>query len=38
MLSGIGPKEELEKHKIPINKELNGVGKGLKDHLWVLIY
>jgi choline dehydrogenase len=33
MLSGIGPKEELSKHKIEIKKELEGVGKNLHDHL-----
>jgi choline dehydrogenase len=33
MLSGIGSKEELLKHKIEIKKELEGVGKNLHDHL-----
>jgi choline dehydrogenase len=33
MLSGIGSKEELQKHKIEIKKELEGVGKNLHDHL-----
>lgn len=32
MLSGIGPREELEKFKIPIYKELPAVGKNLIDH------
>jgi choline dehydrogenase len=34
MLSGIGDKEELKKHNIPLKKELNGVGKNLQDHLF----
>ena len=33
MLSGIGPKEELEKHKIKVQHDLKGVGKNLQDHL-----
>lgn len=33
LLSGIGPREELEKHGIPIVHELPGVGKNLQDHL-----
>lgn len=32
MLSGIGPKNELDKHHIPIVKELPGVGQNLQDH------
>ncbi|KAL0489642.1 choline dehydrogenase [Acrasis kona] len=32
MLSGIGPKQELEKHNIKIVKHLQGVGKNLQDH------
>jgi choline dehydrogenase-like flavoprotein len=35
MLSGIGPRSELEKHGIPIVQELSGVGENLKDH-WFL--
>jgi choline dehydrogenase len=31
MLSGIGPKEELEKHQIPVIQNL-AVGKNLQDH------
>src|SRR5262249_28619454 len=31
MLSGIGPKEELAKHGIPVNVDLPGVGKNLQD-------
>jgi choline dehydrogenase-like flavoprotein len=32
MLSGIGPKEELEKYQIPVIQEL-AVGKNLQDHV-----
>lgn len=32
MLSGIGPKEELKRHSIPISHELPHVGKNLQDH------
>lgn len=32
MLSGIGPKEELERHKIPLIKDLR-VGENLQDHV-----
>ena len=32
MLSGIGPRQELEKHGIPVLKELAGVGENLHDH------
>lgn len=31
--SGIGPKEELEKHQIPVTVNSPGVGKNLMDHL-----
>jgi choline dehydrogenase len=31
MLSGIGPREELERHHIPVNISLPGVGKNLQD-------
>jgi choline dehydrogenase len=36
MLSGIGPKEELDKHDIPIRMELSGVGKNLQDRYEVV--
>ncbi|XP_055301848.1 glucose dehydrogenase [FAD, quinone]-like [Sitodiplosis mosellana] len=36
MLSGIGPKEHLEKHKIPVKCDLP-VGKNLIDHIYTLI-
>lgn len=32
MLSGVGPKEELAKHDIPLKHELAGVGENLQDH------
>ncbi|KAF2670804.1 alcohol oxidase [Microthyrium microscopicum] len=35
MLSGIGPKAELDKHSIPIVKDLPGVGSNLEDH-WLV--
>jgi len=34
MLSGIGAKDELQKHKIELKKELPGVGKNLQDHIF----
>ncbi|TPX44516.1 hypothetical protein SeLEV6574_g04455 [Synchytrium endobioticum] len=36
MLSGIGAKEELNKHDIPVVADLPGVGKNLQDHLFAL--
>lgn len=33
MLSGLGPLDELAKHKIPLVKDLQGVGRNLADHL-----
>ena len=35
MLSGVGPKEELEKHDIEVIKDLK-VGFNLQDHVSVL--
>ncbi len=32
MLSGIGPRDELERHGIPVRVALEGVGKNLQDH------
>jgi choline dehydrogenase len=32
-LSGIGPKDELEQHGIPLIKALSGVGENLMDHI-----
>ena len=36
-LSGIGQKERLEKHHIPIIKDLPGVGENMQDHLTINI-
>eukprot|EP00922_Rhytidocystis_sp_ex-Travisia-forbesii_P052082 GHVS01077297.1.p1 GENE.GHVS01077297.1~~GHVS01077297.1.p1 ORF type:complete len:559 (-),score=54.72 GHVS01077297.1:369-1847(-) len=33
MLSGVGPREELDKHGIDVVRELAGVGQNLQDHL-----
>ncbi|KZL73708.1 alcohol oxidase (GMC oxidoreductase) [Colletotrichum tofieldiae] len=33
MLSGIGPKEHLAKHKIPLVRDMPGVGADLQDHV-----
>lgn len=33
LLSGIGPRDQLEKHQIPVVVDLPGVGKNLQDHL-----
>ncbi len=39
LLSGIGPRDQLEKHQIPLIVDLPGVGKNLQDHLMtVLLY
>ncbi|KIK66582.1 hypothetical protein GYMLUDRAFT_157308 [Collybiopsis luxurians FD-317 M1] len=38
LLSGVGPKEQLEKHDIPIVHELPGVGSNLVDHPVVDFY
>ncbi|KZO94556.1 GMC oxidoreductase [Calocera viscosa TUFC12733] len=35
MLSGIGPKEQLEQHDIPCKHDLPHVGQNLQDHLQV---
>ena len=37
MLSGIGPREELEAHGIPLRVDLPGVGKNLADHPAVVV-
>ena len=37
MLSGVGPKDEIEKHAIPVVHELPGVGKNMQDHLDVML-
>lgn len=33
MLSGVGPRAELEKHNIPVVQDVPGVGENLHDHL-----
>ena len=33
LLSGIGPRDQLEKHQIPLIVDLPGVGQNLQDHL-----
>ncbi|GGO31347.1 GMC family oxidoreductase [Deinococcus humi] len=33
MLSGVGPRAELEKHGLRVRQHLPGVGEGLQDHL-----
>jgi choline dehydrogenase-like flavoprotein len=37
LLSGIGPRDELEKHGITVRKELPMVGRNLKDHCYSTI-
>lgn len=37
MLSGVGPREELARHHIPVLHELPGVGQNLQDHLDVFV-
>ncbi|KAL8936667.1 MAG: hypothetical protein Q9211_004071 [Gyalolechia sp. 1 TL-2023] len=37
LLSGVGPRTELEKHAIPTVQDIPGIGKNLQDHLWVEI-
>ncbi len=37
MLSGIGPRAELERHGIAVQVDLPGVGENLQDHLEVII-
>ena len=37
LLSGVGPKEELEKLKIKVIHDLKGVGKNLQDHIFFTI-
>eukprot|EP00965_Chrysotila_dentata_P172468 5691288-Pleurochrysis_carterae.AAC.3 len=38
MLSGIGPRDELEKFDIPVVHELPGVGKNLDNHLLIPMF
>ncbi|MCC5857582.1 MAG: choline dehydrogenase [Ectothiorhodospiraceae bacterium] len=37
MLSGVGPEDELRRHRIAVQKALPGVGRNLQDHLDILI-
>ncbi|KAJ3059781.1 hypothetical protein HK102_009824 [Quaeritorhiza haematococci] len=37
MVSGIGPKAELERHGIEVVKDLPGVGQNLQDHAFVAL-
>jgi choline dehydrogenase len=37
LLSGIGPKEEIQRHGLALAHELPGVGRNLQDHLDVII-
>ena len=37
LLSGIGPRRELDAHGIEVQHSLPGVGKNLQDHLAVLV-
>ncbi|CAF3714462.1 unnamed protein product [Rotaria sordida] len=37
LLSGIGPREELQKHQIPVIVDLPGVGKNLQDHMTTIL-
>ena len=37
MLSGIGPREHLEKYNIPLVQNISGVGQNMQDHLTVNI-
>ncbi|KAL8949570.1 MAG: hypothetical protein Q9222_004329 [Ikaeria aurantiellina] len=35
LLSGIGPRDDLKQHAIPLIRHLPGIGKNLHDHLWL---
>jgi choline dehydrogenase len=37
LLSGIGPKDDLDRHQIPVVHELPGVGHNLQDHLDITV-
>ncbi len=37
MLTGIGPKDELNKHGIEVKHDLAGVGKNLQEHVDILV-
>ncbi|KAL6257068.1 hypothetical protein P5V15_012003 [Pogonomyrmex californicus] len=38
LISGIGPANELKKHKIPMVQDLPGVGRNLFDHMNIPVY
>lgn len=38
MLSGVGPQDQVENHKIPEKLNLNGVGNNLHDHIIVRLF
>jgi choline dehydrogenase len=38
LLSGLGPADQLQKHKIKIVVDIPGVGQNLHDHLQILVY
>lgn len=37
LLSGIGPRNEIESHGIPLIRDVPSIGKNLQDHLWLEI-
>ncbi|MFN7950648.1 MAG: GMC family oxidoreductase N-terminal domain-containing protein [bacterium] len=37
MLSGVGPKDQLTAHRVPVLRDLRGVGQHLEDHLCVAL-
>ena len=38
LLSGVGPKDQLESHKIDVQHDLPGVGQNLQDHVMVSLW
>ena len=34
LLSGLGPRAQLERHGIPVLRDIPGVGENLQDHLF----
>jgi choline dehydrogenase len=37
LLSGIGPADQLRRHGIPVEIDLPGVGRNLRDHMYVMV-
>ena len=35
LLSGVGPKAEIARHDIPLVRDIPGIGRNLRDHLWL---